>query len=210
MLLKLPQMVQRFSRSILWAGDPASGQVALTFDDGPYPLYTPIILDVLAEYNVRASFFLTGKNVRRNACIVERIAREGHTVGNHTFTHTRLIFKPEELIVKEIMRTERAIREITGMVTRFFRPPYGHLDPLGFRTVKRLGYRLVMWSVMFRDWKPKTAPDITSSLTHLLSSGSILLLHDRSDNVASVLEKIINTGTTMGISFVSLSQLRCL
>lgn len=205
----LSRILQRFSPSVLWRGDRLLPRVALTFDDGPDPVNTPRLLDVLAKFSVKASFFLQGSKVEGYPKIAAQIAAEAHTVGNHTYSHARLILKSRRLIYQEIKNAEKAITKVTGSVPKFFRPPYGQMDWWGFKTVSEMGYQVVMWSALPGDWKAKNSRKIVKATLSCLSNGAIIVLHDRTPGLPAAIEAIIEVGRQRGFSFVSLEQMGC-
>lgn len=152
--------------------------VALTFDDGPSPIYTPKILDVLKEHGVKATFFVTGRHAEKYPDIMRRMVAEGHDVGNHAYSHANMVLLNEKQLTREISRAERAIRETTGRTTTLFRPPRGLYNR---RVRKRLldeGYSIVLWSVSSMDWSFFGARAIAWRVRYFARNGSIILLHD--------------------------------
>jgi peptidoglycan-N-acetylglucosamine deacetylase len=158
-------------------GPAKSGSVVLTFDDGPAPPFTDRVLDILAEHRISATFFLCGKNVESHPEIARRILREGHTIGNHTYSHPFLFACSRRFIALEIDRAQKAIERVTGVRPTLFRPPYG-VRWFGLMPVLRQrGLKMVMWSVMGFDWKCR-APAIIRATTRRLHPGAVILLHD--------------------------------
>lgn len=119
-------------------------RIALTFDDGPHPVYTPKLLDGLKERNVKATFFVVGKNIEGREDIIKRMDEEGHLIGNHTYDHVKITGLPEEEACAQITKTSELVKEITGKNTEFVRPPFGAWD-------KKLecGFEMfpVLWSI---------------------------------------------------------------
>lgn len=158
-------------------GPSESRAVVLTFDDGPASPYTEQILDILAEHKISATFFLCGKNVERYPESARRIVREGHTIGNHTYSHPFLCLRSRTFIAREIDRAQEAIERVTGVRPTFFRPPYG-ARWFGLTAILRdRGLRLVMWSVAGYDWKYRTQAIVTAT-ARKMHSGAVILLHD--------------------------------
>ena len=196
-------------------GPVDGGRVSLTFDDGPTAPFTDQILDILRERKVPATFFLCGKNVQRvpeSAC---RIQSEGHTLGNHTYSHPYLYFLSRNKMAEEIDRTQEVIERATGDRPKLFRPPYGApwfgLHPL----LRERGLQMVQWSVSGHDWKYDTDAIIRSIMTGL-GPGSIILLHDgreplppgRFDQSSTVkaLSTIIDRAREEGLRFVPITD----
>jgi|Deesub1362A_J573_1020465.scaffolds.fasta_scaffold02257_6 peptidoglycan/xylan/chitin deacetylase (PgdA/CDA1 family) len=155
--------------------------VALTFDDGPSPLYTPQILDVLKEKDVKATFFLIGKNALQYPSIVKRIEEEGHSIGSHTYSHRSLIPLSRIGTYNEIVKAEKAIQHITGEKPTLFRPPRGVYSQYARKLLKELRYTLVLWDVSSQDWKEIKYTDIAKVVLNRVRPGSIVLFHDSGD-----------------------------
>src|SRR2546427_7435919 len=132
---------------------PADGKrIALTFDDGPAPPFTEQILDILRARGITATFFVCGRNVERHPDVVRRIAAEGHTLGNHTYSHPFLCFRSRRSMAGEIDRTQEAVRKITGESPTLFRPPYGVRWPGLWRVLGERRLRVGMWAGSGLDW----------------------------------------------------------
>ncbi|WP_200373867.1 polysaccharide deacetylase family protein [Thiocystis violacea] len=182
-------------------GDTAPDRIALTFDDGPDPEWTPQVLDILRDEGIKAAFFVTGTHASEYPDLVRRIVAEGHEIGNHTFTHTDLS-KAGPLRVKlELNATQRAIEDITGRSTLLFRPPYdADRTPHKLREItplilaQELGYIPTMASIDPLDWQTPPAEEILERIRSARASGSVVLLHDaggdRSATVAALPELI--------------------
>lgn len=190
-------------------GDGMTKRIALTFDDGPHPEYTPLILDILEEYGVKATFFVIGENADRYPDLVRREADEGHEIGNHTYTHPITSSPSEKEIIEEVGRTEETILRITGSRPKLFRPPGGCVfDGIGTK-MKRMGYTTVLWSVDTVDWKRPGTDKIVSEVLGNTKSGSIILCHDFVVNsqtptaLAQWLPKMLGEG----YEFVTVSEL---
>ncbi len=178
---------------VIRIGNPDANQVALTFDDGPNPVYTPKILSILREAGVTATFFLIGRNAERWPDVVREIHAGGHNIGNHTYTHRRLAEASANVIENEIKRTSAVLADITGESPLFFRPPGGKLDN-EHRVediVNALGLRTVVWNLECGDWYwPwetqyknqfviwRRARQIYTALSQKATPGSIIDLHD--------------------------------
>lgn len=160
---------------IRWVG-PSTG-IYLTFDDGPHPEATPRVLDILAARGVKAAFFLIGANVHKFPALARRIASEGHVLGNHTYDHSLMLFKPDDHHADQIVRARETIRDATGVRTRHFRPPYGWMGPAAYRTARNLGHEIVLWDVDSGDFQGSIGKSIVRT-TRSVRPGSIVLLHD--------------------------------
>lgn len=170
-------------------GSNNDGEVALTFDDGPSPDWTPAILDVLKAAGVKATFFLVGSEVERHPEIVQRIVAEGHEIGNHSYTHPNLAEATPALIRLELNATQRLIESLTGRSTTLFRPPYNadsrpskieELVPIGI--AQSLGYMTILENVDPKDWQKPTKNELIERVKSELPNGNIILLHDGGGN----------------------------
>lgn len=160
-------------------------EFALTYDDGPNPEQTPRLLDLLAERQVRATFFLIGRHVRREPELVRRIFREGHLIGNHTITHPWLFLLSPARVREEMSGCNQTLEDVLGEPVRFMRPPHGARRPDVLRTARELGLTPVLWNAMGFDWRPGIeAARIVEHLERGIGRnrrrgwGSNLLLHD--------------------------------
>jgi peptidoglycan/xylan/chitin deacetylase (PgdA/CDA1 family) len=153
--------------------------IALTFDDGPNPAITPTLLDLLDRYEARATFFQIGKYARAHPDLVSEVVKRGHTLGNHTDSHPRLVFLHPTRILEELRRCDDALTRATGNRSRWMRPPYGFRGPQLDGSVRRWcgNARVVMWSVSSCDWRPGPADRIIQRLRRA-RGGDIVLLHD--------------------------------
>ncbi|GGM97849.1 chitooligosaccharide deacetylase NodB [Lentzea pudingi] len=166
--------------------------VALTVDDGPHPLWTPELLDLLARHEIRATFFLIGSEVRAHPELARRIVAEGHSVGNHTMHHPQSFAAlPETLLEKEVVDAQRCIEDVTGVAATWFRAPYGDWSPLVLRRLHAHGLRGVDWSVDPEDWSEPGAEHV-ARVVGGSRPGDIVLCHDgggdRSGTVAALRE----------------------
>lgn len=140
------------------------GELALTFDDGPNPAWTPRLLDLLAHHQIHATFFLLGGFAQAEPDLVRQIAAEGHLIGNHTWSHPHLSSAPAAQIREELVRTSAALEQITGATVAYFRPPFGARRPAVFRIARELGLRPVLWNAMTSDWSEPSADRIAERL----------------------------------------------
>ena len=197
----------------IYRGSPNKPQVALTFDDGPSES-TPALLEVLAEQNVRATFFMCGRNVRRFPDIAREVVAAGHEIGNHTESHAYLHFHSPEYIYHELAMAQQSIRTVTGYKPRWFRAPYG-VRWLGLRRAqRRLGLTGVMWTTITRDWKWSSCR-VARLMLHVAKNGSIFCLHDGRETAASpdirstidAVEAAIPRLKDRGFQFVTLTEM---
>ena len=141
------------------------GELALTFDDGPNLACTPRLLDMLAGYDVRATFFMLGSRAQAEPALVRRIAGAGHVVGNHSWSHPNLARAGSKRIREELSRTNETLEQLTGVPVRYFRPPFGARRPAVFQIARRLGLTPVLWNAMTTDWSERSADRIAERLT---------------------------------------------
>ena len=171
-----------FGRCLVAPHNP--DEIALTFDDGPNPRWTPQLLDLLAKYNVRATFFLIGQFAVKQRELVRRTHEAGHLIGNHTWTHPNLFRTDPATTRKELDVTTNRLQQITGTRVRFFRPPYGFRRPRTLRIARDLGMIPVTWNVIGNDWNAPSAEAIVSRVTRLTEKNrsrgdaTNLVLHD--------------------------------
>ncbi len=152
--------------------------VALTFDDGPSPEWTPRILEVLKQSQAKATFFLLGKHVQAYPEIARLILKQGCEVGNHTFNHRIILNLDYDRIRKEVKDTEKAIKDATGVTTVFFRPPKGWVTDKDKKIIKELGYETILWSLNSKDWVTFDDKYIVRFLLKRVQPGDIILFHD--------------------------------
>jgi peptidoglycan/xylan/chitin deacetylase (PgdA/CDA1 family) len=176
---------QLFGKVIIAGPDPS--QLALTYDDGPNPAATPQLLDLLASYNVRATFFLIGRFVRQQPALTRQIAAAGHLVGNHTMTHPWLAWQTEACIRTELTDCNAVLEDTLGTQVRHFRPPHGARRPAVLRIARELGMATVNWNVIANDWNPVDAATILTRIQRGIAGNqrrprsSNILLHDGGD-----------------------------
>lgn len=190
--------------------------VALTFDDGPDPVYTPEILDILKEKDVLATFFLIGKNVNSTE-IAQRMVEEGHSIGNHTHSHKSLIPLSAKSTYKEIKNAETAIEEATGIRPTLFRPPRGVYSGYARELLKEERYTLVLWDLSAVDWAELAPKKIVDNVVNKVKPGSIILLHDSGDlityrggnrhSTVKALPEIIDKLRIQGYEFITIDQM---
>lgn len=198
-----PAMIRR-------SQDVPSLVVALTFDDGPDPVYTPQILSVLQSEGAVATFFVLGKRAQHYPELVQQELAMGNVIGNHSYSHPDLGRSSQGVIEQELLSTEAVISQITGHNTKWFRPPKGSVSSLLVSTVAAKGYRMVLWDVDPWDWSRPSPEAIYQRVVTKVKPGAVILLHDgggdRSQTV-SALPMIIDLLRSQGYYFVTLDQL---
>lgn len=194
----LIDLLEFFLPEVLWRGDSNSPEIYLTFDDGPHPIYTPQILEILRDLGVKATFFLIGERAVKNPGVVERINFEGHLIGNHSFSHGRFYLRRKGCLREEIIRTQEVIQKITGKRTNLLRPPHGRFDFFLRKVARELAHRIVMWSLDCRDYKGSISVE---KITTHVGNGSILLFHDPSPGTVKALPWIVERLRCLGFRF---------
>ena len=203
---------QWFGRA--FCGSPGGGSLALTFDDGPNDPYTLRMLDVLDKHDVKATFFLIGQFVKQRPDIAREIAQRGHVIGNHTFTHPRLIFLPVAQARQEILQCREAISDAVGGHSNLFRAPWGGRRPGTFSLVRQLGLEPIMWSLTGFDWNAPSIEYIEKKIGNA-RGGDVILLHDgghrafgtdRSKTVQAV-DRLITRFKSTGLGFVTIPEM---
>jgi peptidoglycan/xylan/chitin deacetylase (PgdA/CDA1 family) len=199
----------------VYHGDRQRPAIALTFDDGPSES-TPALLALLAKYDVRATFFMCGKNVERLPEIARSVAAAGHEIGNHSDSHPRFDFCSGDFIYRELAQGQEKIARHTGVTPRLFRAPYG-VRWFGLKSAQaRLGLLGVMWGTIGKDWK-WPAPRVSERLLRRARNGEIVCLHDGrttqpTPNIAATLaalEAAIPRLKERGLRFETVSQILC-
>jgi peptidoglycan/xylan/chitin deacetylase (PgdA/CDA1 family) len=212
---------QGFGPTII--GTPGRGRLlALTYDDGPNEHWTPELLEILARHDVKATFFAVGKYVDQRPDLVRRVLDEGHALGNHTYSHAALLLLSEEKIAEELERCAEAVERAGCAFSevpqgRLCRPPYGRRRPGTLRTLDRLGYVPVLWSVTLWDWSKKaTAETIWEKAVKQTRGGDVILLHDgdgdhgmdvNREGSLIATERIIERYGSDGFEFVTIPEL---
>ena len=187
-----------------------SMQIALTFDDGPHPYLTQEILDILAQYNVKATFFMVGENVINYPDAAKAVLAAGHEVGNHTFSHTHVKGLSEREVLDELGRCEDALEELCEYRPHLFRPPEGALNEYVEHCSDHFDYTLVLWSLDTRDWENKNAEQIADAVLSNVAPGDIILMHDyigRQSKTPEALAKLLPMLIERGYELVTVSRL---
>jgi peptidoglycan-N-acetylglucosamine deacetylase len=158
-------------------GDPA--HVALTFDDGPDPVSTPPVLDVLEALGWRATFFCLGSQVRRSPGLTRELVSRGHELAVHGDSHASHLYRPVSSTVPDLIRARDTIEGVGGTAVHWFRPPYGAVSSATLVAGRRAGLQLVLWTTWGLDWKPRaTGRSVTANIRRTYYPGATVLLHD--------------------------------
>jgi len=203
-----------FSNRVVWSSDTNEKFVAITFDDGPNEKYTPELLDILLNQNVKATFFLIGKNVMKEPDIARRIYSEGHEIGNHSYSHPLLLLISRKEVHRQIETTASIIEDTVGTKPKHFRPPMGLFTPAILDIIDLHNHKTVVGEVYPRDPYKPGKDKIVERVLKRVEPGSIIILHDggtwgkidRSQTIEAV-PVIIERLRAQGYEFVTVSEL---
>jgi peptidoglycan/xylan/chitin deacetylase (PgdA/CDA1 family) len=199
---------------VLWRGNPRG--IALTFDDGPHPRYTPRVLEILERFQARATFFVIGKNLEKDGNLVASACRAGHIVGNHSYHHFRTMsFLSPCQIRREIIRCQEEVGKWAGYRPRFYRQPAGFRNPKIFGILKELEMTLVGWQVRAFDTQRRDSKTVAQRILDKALPGGVILLHDGSDSeknedraaTVEALPLILQGLKGRGMEFLTLDEL---
>lgn len=179
-------------------------KLALTFDDGPNPEYTGVLLDGLRERGVQATFFVLGEEVERYPELVRRAADEGHLVGVHAYRHVNLRQMDAAQATEQLERTAQAIREACGVTPSYIRPPYGCWNDALDDTVQMVE---VLWDIDPRDWATTSSDLVVQRIVNEVEENSIILLHDASESSVQAALRCIDLLREQGYTFVTVDEL---
>ena len=182
--------------------------IALSFDDGPADTKTARILDILKDNNIEAAFFCIGKNMPANEELVKRISREGHMIGNHSYSHHLLfdLFSSRKML-DDLQQMSRACLDITGLSPRFFRPPFGVTNPNLKKAVLRGGFISIGWSIRSYDTVIRNEERLRNKILASLRPGAILLLHDTSETTILILAGLLKSIRERGYQVIRLDKM---
>lgn len=167
-------------------------EIALTFDDGPNPEYTPQVLDLLGQHKAKATFFCIGQHIEKHPELFKRIISEGHSVGNHTYSHSKSFgFFSTKKVTDELNRTIALVKNRTGKQMNLYRPAFGVTNPMIEKAVNQLNIISIGWSVRSLDTTARSETIILDRITSKISKGDVVLLHDTSQKTINVLERLL-------------------
>lgn len=189
---------------------PEQDFVALTFDDGPHGQNTSVILDILKTEGISATFFLTGEQVQKYPEVAQRIAKEGHQIGNHSWSHLDLRKMTDEGITAiQLEPTSSLLEELTGVYPKFMRPPYGALRDGSIQVLADQGWQIINWSIDSFDWDPKenSVTAILDKIHRYHHPGAIILMHCNGANTVEALPQVIKLLKDLGYDFQTVEEL---
>jgi len=211
--LSLAELVRKYPDIFKVSGPAREKKIALTFDDGPDDRFTPQVLDALRENGVKATFFVLGSQANERPALIRRMVREGHVVGNHSYSHANLPKLSVDKFQSQIENTEAVLRQLTGYAPRLIRPPYGAINEEQVQWVSEHHYLIVNWNVDSLDWKSLKADQVLSNILRQTKPGSIILQHsggastqDLSGTVQA-LGPLISKLKSAGYTFVTVPEL---
>ncbi|BDG25332.1 polysaccharide deacetylase family protein [Thermus thermophilus] len=192
---------------VIYHGNPRQPYAALTFDDAPHPLFTPLLLDTLRRLGLKATFFVIGRNAEAYPYFVRDLVAQGHELGNHTYHHVRLPGLPEEVVREEILACNEVLLRLTGKSPRYFRPPGGRYDRTVLRVARELGLTTVFWTDDPGDYAGLAPGVLEARLQAHLRPGGIVLLHDNVRATLEVLPAFARLAEKRGLTLGPLSSL---
>ncbi|HEV2440602.1 MAG TPA: polysaccharide deacetylase family protein [bacterium] len=195
------------SDRMLWRGNPRRREIALTFDDGPSPLATPLLLAVLRRYGAHATFFVIGQHARAYPYLIAEMVADGHEVGNHTFHHPNMVTVGEAVANSEIAAAAAVIGRAAGRPVAWFRPPGGDYNPAVAADARRLGLGMAMWTTNSGDWTLPPAKIVMERVLARAEPGAIVLMHNTTLNTVRALPAIIVELRRRGYALVTVSQI---
>ena len=210
--IKTPIAIKRMFPNYIWDIPTTEKVMYLTFDDGPTPDITNWTLDVLKQYNAKATFFCIGNNIEKHPEIFQNILNGGHAIGNHTHNHIKgwktntqdyleNIAEAKQVIISEIVNSK-------SLISNLFRPPYGQIKPIQGQQLIALGYKIIMWDVLSFDWdKDVKQEDCLKNVLTKTTEGSIIVFHDSvkaSKNMQYALPKVLQFFSNKGYRFEAL------
>lgn len=210
--LTLSQLLRKYPDTFRSSG-PRIKQIALTFDDVPDPRFTGKVLDVLKEFDVKATFFAVGDRSKKHPDLVKRIHDEGHAIGNHSYNHAQLNKLSLDKFKSQIERTNTILKSLTGVNPRLIRPPYGDINEEQLQWARKNGYKVVNWNVDSLDWKGLNKEEVKKNILSAVGPGSIVLQHagggvgSELSGTVEALPDIITQLRNQGYSFVTLPEM---
>lgn len=212
LLLFLSMPLSAEAKSGFSHGTREEKRIALSFDDGPHPVFTLKILEILKKYEITATFFMIGRNVEYYPAVARAVHANGHEIGNHTYTHPHMRQTDVETLRREIRMTEETLKKNGIPKPKLFRPPEGFRSAEQIHALETEGYETVIWSLDTHDWQGRAVGEIVSVVLNGVQGGDVLLFHDytsRQNTTITALEQLIPALLKDGYEFVTISELMC-
>lgn len=197
------KVISRGCQMSMLSDDEEKKMVALTFDDGPHPIYTKQLLDGLSLRNVEATFFVVGENIEKCPELLVKMHNDGHLIGNHTYSHMQLQKNKMEEFKEELLKTNHIIEELTGKTTIFVRPPYGIWDD----ELEELNMIPILWTIDPMDWCSSDTDQIVEKIMSEVQDNSIILLHDLYPTTIEAVWRLIEELEKEGYTFVNVEKI---
>lgn len=202
LMYQFPTWIQRLYPGVVWRKDKERRVVYLTFDDGPVPECTPQILDILAQYGVKATFFMVADNAVRFPDLLERVRSQGHSIGNHTYHHLKGCQTANKRYLEDVDNAAQVLQ------TKLFRPPHGRMKCSQKQALIQRGYTICLWDVLPHDYNPRySVEDMMKIVRRYVRKGSIITCHDSSkskDRILCLLPLMIEYLREEGYEFATL------
>lgn len=203
-LTRLPNFVRKLYGTYIWK-KPDNNSVYITFDDGPHPEITPYVVDLLNEYQAKATFFCVGNNVKKFPEVVRYIIENGHQIGNHTMDHTNGWKATVKKYIKDVLRADELIN------SKLFRPPYGRIKKQQAKYLEKKGFNIIMWSLLTKDYDQTLSPEnCWNGFADKIKAGDIIVFHDSEkalNNLQYCLPKLLAYCKANHLTMKSLSVL---
>lgn len=193
---KTPKVLKQFFKTYTWDFyAKKEKKLYLTFDDGPIPEITEFVLDQLQKFNARATFFCIGDNIKKHPHVFDKIVSNDHAIGNHTANHLKAWKSDANTYIKNVLDCQKTIQKHSKNDQLIFRPPYGQISYSKFKTLEQLGYQVILWDVLSKDWDHMVDEEqCFLNVIQNSSPGSIIVFHDSvkaSKNLISVLPRVL-------------------
>jgi peptidoglycan/xylan/chitin deacetylase (PgdA/CDA1 family) len=202
--IKFPSIVQNLSSFVMFKKEVLPNTIYLTFDDGPTPGITQWVLDELEKVKAQATFFCLGKNIKKYPGIFEKIIKNKHSIGNHTYFHLDGWKTKTKEYIEEVERTENLIAQYTRS-RKLFRPPYGHITPIQIKRLKAKDYKVILWTSISGDFSTNINIDkVIWALSYYTKPGHILVFHDSKkaeNNLKAILPEVLKNWRLKGYDF---------
>ena len=206
---KSPWLTTKFFSDYTWKKPTDNKTIYLTFDDGPTPEVTNWVLEILKQYNAKATFFCIGNNIEKYPELFRKIIDENHKVANHTYYHEKGWKIKNQDYINSIIKTEKLICKMdSNNKSKLFRPPYGQIRKAQGQTIMEMGYKIIMWSVLTQDWKSNISNEYCYKKTiKSINKGSIVVFHDSfkaEEKLKYLLPRVLEHFSSRGFNFKSL------